>query len=229
MTQTATWQSHCLTLLAAMNAGSGNEWTAGHTQLYEIVLTAIGEGHARRAVQWAVLNEEWRPSPAKLRQIAARLAAPYPDAELCYAEIWTKAARIGLYGKQHPDRPNIRLAGPPDFTHPVIRQIIGCLGGWEAICTGEAQMQEGLKKQVRAAHASVSERWEREVSRQLTLPPAERDMRYFAPYEPYAVPDGWSDEPAEIPAPPDTSIRMIDAPAELREAAAILADKFTMP
>lgn len=211
-----TWQAQCMALLMGMN--SGQEWQPAHTQVYDLVLRAIGPEYGPQAVEWAVLNEQWRPSPARLRQIAARLASPYPDAESAYAEILHKAQTVGLYGQAVPGRPNIHLAGSPAFSHPVVARVIAFCGGWESVCTGEANMAEGLKKQVRGAHESIAGQWEQAVSQQLALPEDRRDRRYFPRWTPYLLPAEWHEESAlmALPEPEVDRDKRAPVPDELR-------------
>lgn len=177
--------SECLAILRAMPHGREQEWTDALRPLYIMAIKPMQDKEGKDACGWAALNEEWRPSPARLRQIASRLASPYPDSELAYSELIEKAQTIGLYGKPIPGRPNCFTEGPPDMSHPIVGEIVAYCGGWEMICSGEAQMQEGLKKQIRTAHEAAASRWERDVTAQLCLPTADRDLRFFPPYKEY--------------------------------------------
>ncbi len=167
-------------------------WTDGHRQLYAIVLRDWSVQLGRQVVEAATLSEEWRPSPARLRKIAARLASPYPDAEEVYAEILHKAQTIGVYGRpEHYGSASWMSPGTPAMSHPIVAQVVGLIGGWLTICHGEAQMQEGLKKQVRSAHESAAGRWEARVLEQLSLAPPHRDPLLFRAYRPYCLPEGY--------------------------------------
>lgn len=197
------WKGKCLGLLGAMNSQRPIE---EQIEIYSIVLDVIGEEYGLKTVQHAILHDEWRPSPARLRQIAARVAAPYPSAEDCYSEILDKAIRVGAYGVPHPQRENILLEGQPPMSHPIMDRIVAHLGGWRFICEGDAQMQEGLKKQVGSSHATVSGQWEEEVIRQFELPRNQRTQAYFRTYKPYrpalATSDGFY-LPLPQPTPKD--------------------------
>lgn len=210
--------SKCFTLLSVMNCGREQPWDEAHKDLYELLFERIGsDEEALSAVQWAALHEEWRPSPARLLAIASEQASPIPDAEQCYAEIIIQAQNVGIYGKPDPNNPNIRLAGPPPFSHPVVGQIAAYCGGWEFICSGEANMQEGLRKQVRGAHESVGRQWFEEVGRQLLLAPAARNRRYFPQRKMFAIPPDWTGSEGGLP--------MLLPPKEEREEHPVMPSK----
>lgn len=171
------WKARLMAILMSMQ--SGQEWQPAHAQMYDIIMDRIGEEWSKRAVQHAVLTEKWRPSPAELLRIAARIASPYPDVDEAYKEIMGKSESLGLYARQHPSRQNIYLEGPPEFSHPIVNQIVESIGGWRSLCMGESKYYEGLHKQIVSAHQRASEKWERAVSEQLSLPDDKRDMRYF--------------------------------------------------
>jgi hypothetical protein len=176
-----------LDMLAAMPAGAAQDakWPEV-SKLYSVVLIRLQDCEATAAVEWAVTHESWRPAPARLFEIAAELASPIPDCEQAYVEI-VSGAQQGVYCRPHPERPSIKLAGPPDFSHPIIAQIVKYCGGWEMICSGAANLSEGLKKQIRGAHESVSRQWMEEVKAQLVRPIEGRDRRYFPVYQPIAL------------------------------------------
>lgn len=197
--------AECYVLLSMMNAGREQKWDDGHKPLYELALKPLTDAEGVGAVKWAALNEEWRPSPARLIQIAAEQSSVIPDAEQSYAEIIGKAQSEGLFAMPHPERPSIKLEGPPPFSHPIVEKITHFCGGWRAICEGEANFSEGLKKQVRSAHESVSRQWREEVKQQLLLPPSQRNPRYFPAYVPPSLVEAteplWAIEPRHVETP----------------------------
>lgn len=200
------WEAECLTLLEAMYATK--PLTRGEELLYRRVLLQMGQQTAEQAVAWAI--DTWRekfpprPTPAHLRLIAARLLSPYPSADDAYAEMLTKVRTGGLHSTPHPERPRLFLSGPPLFSHPLVAQAVQHCGGWEMICTGEANYAEGLAKQFKAAYARNAEQFVNEVADALSLPPQQRPSRLFPYWTPFALPTGWREEPesAALPAPP---------------------------
>jgi hypothetical protein len=217
MAQQPDWQVGCMALLMGMH--SGQEWSPMQTHVYALVLSSIGEEYSRAAVTHAVLNLKWRPAPAELRQIAARLASPAPTADEAFAEIVDRANRDGFYAKPDPENPNVRLAGPPPFSHPLVAQMVPLCGGWEHICNGAAGMDMGLKKQVIGAYPAIVEKWEQEVAQQLSLAPAQRNPKYFKPRKPYVPFTPEIEGEARLALPPAPEKRQEIDP---KEAAAIL-------
>lgn len=198
-----------------MNCGKDQQWGDRHRPVYAIALRRLTDGEGKAAVRWAVLHEEWRPTPARLLEIAADVASPVPDSEMAYSEIITLAQSEGKYAMPHPDNPNIKIEGPPRFSHPLIAQVVSYCGGWDLICSGEANMQEGLKKQVRGAHESIADQWTEQVKVQLALPPGKRDQRYFPAWKPIALLP-----PAEVPfmiGPARRAPLLSEMPAEVRD------------
>lgn len=189
--------AECRTLLRLMP--STQPWEDGHRTLYDMVLRNMTDEEGRSAVEFAAEHESWRPAPARLREIAVNLASPLPDADACYDEIAHLAETVGLYGACLPERPSIRVPGPPTFSHPIVARIVNYCGGWAMICSGEANMAEGLRKQVRSSWESVARDWRERVGVALKLPPAQRDPTLFGPFQPYRLPVGWAPM-AELPA-----------------------------
>jgi len=180
------YRNEALALLQAMNAGSAQNWNA-QWMIYDLVISRWSESLTRRVVQHAALTCEWRPSPAKLREIAATLESPFPSADLALDEMLTLLRRFGSNAAPHPkfpNRPNILGPGAPTFTHPLIAAAIRRLGGWETICDGEAQYQEGgLQGAFRAVYDRAAEEWKGKVIECLdngTRPPS-----LFPDYRPF--------------------------------------------
>lgn len=198
----------CFTLLSTMNCGREQTWSDRLRPVYALVLRKLEDELGKAAVEYAVLHEEWRPAPARLLEIAAELASPIPDAEMCYSEVVHEAQEQGLFAMPLPENPNIKLEGPPPFSHPIIAQIVRYCGGWKYICAGDANMAEGLKKQVRGSHESISRQWKEEVKRQVILPPGKRNHGMFPVYV------------APTILPPVLVPLMLEAPKEYPQIAA---------
>lgn len=162
------WQKECLSLLAEMR--SDNTWTRGKAQIYAYILENLGEQASRRSVQWAIENTRWRPEPAELREIAANLYSPLPPPGELWRELWYKATTQGY------DRPR--------WSHPILEDLVDDLGGWKhlrSICWPDSDpgFQGALQRRFDQAYEAARQDWWRAVADQLSLPPAERDPRYF--------------------------------------------------
>lgn len=165
------WEKRCLAMLSKMMSGSG-VWDHGTMQMYQAVLQSLGEEASQCAVQWAVLNEEWRPAPAKLRKIAAKLYSPLPPVGQLWTEMWHKAVARGW---DHPR-----------WTHPVIGDIVKAIGGWRylrSVCWGDSdpRFKDNLQRRFEQAYADLSDSWWQTVADQVHLPPGERDPHFFPP------------------------------------------------
>lgn len=221
----------CFTLLSTMACGREQEWSDRLRPVYALALRNLDDDTGKRAVEYAVLHETWRPAPARLLEIAAEIASPIPDAEAVYGEIARKVQTEGVYARPHPDRPSIKLEGPPPFSHPIVERIVHYCGGWPMICNGESNFAEGLKKQVRGAHDSVSAEWREKVKRQLTLPAVQRDRRMFPQWKPFALPEDWTPE-YQLPAIEPPRFDIPDAselPPAIRSQIAAIAAKRMFP
>ena len=161
------WQSYCLALLSEMN--STQKWISATTQLYDVVLEALGEEWSVKAVKHAVLTEQWRPAPAQLRQIAAQLASPVPNEGDCFAEFWQA----------------VQYSQPrPEWSHAIIGEVVRRLGGWKyfrdlrphLIDRGDPRAQ-WFSRFMDAWKVCATE-WTEEVSQQLAISPEVRDPKY---------------------------------------------------
>lgn len=203
------WMDECLALLQFMN--SGQPWSIGVSNIYQMVLNSIGEEWSRKTVGHIAITEEWRPAPAAIRKIAARLASPFPSLDDAYAEMMRKAEREGLYGVQCSHDPNVYFEGVPEFSHPLIEKSVRACGGWRSICNGESQMQEGLSKQFRGVYQRYSEEWVGDVANVLSLPEEKRPQKLFPKYVPDEEPN-WlltlanpADAPKQITGSPEVT------------------------
>lgn len=173
------WECQCLTMLELMNSSIENTWSIPRAKLYRLVFRMIGSDASQAACLQAMLIEQWRPSPARLREIAAEIASPCPSADDAYAEMMEKAATLGIYGARHATRPSIMIEGEPSFSHALISKTVAQCGGWRMICSGEAQMSEGLSKQFKSAYRGNVERWVQDVAAALSLPAPQRPRHLF--------------------------------------------------
>lgn len=166
------WEKYCLATLSEMSTGAGNAWNRSKAQVYLLVLQSLGEEASRRAVQYAVMNLEWRPEPAKLRKIAANLYSPLPPVGQLWTEVWHKAIARGWDN--------------PRWTHPVLKDIVKAIGGWRylrSVCWGDSdpRFKDNLQRRFEQAYSDLSDSWWQTVADQVHLPAAERDPHYFPP------------------------------------------------
>ena len=229
----AEWVGQCVAILEGMPS---NQPMAAAMQIYAMAFDRMGEEYSIKAVQAASLDmgRTWRPSPGELIGIACDIASPLPSPDSCYEEIMDKASRLGVCAMDHPERPSIKLFGPPTFSHPIVSSIVSRCGGWQMICEGEANMQGGLRKQVEAAHGSLSKDWREQVAQQLNLPAEKREARLFGRYKPNEVITPAAAEPEFLGSAP--AVRQIERPkegvpmpAELRAMFKTLRQKVEMP
>jgi len=208
-------------MLSLLEAMKGDSWSDGQIQRYSIALMRIPPKIARLVVTEMCL-ETWRPSPMDILRAAAKKASPFPTADEAYAEMLHKAESVGMYGVPDPANQNCFLPGSPPFSHPLVAQAIAHCGGWRSICTGEAQMQEGLSKQFRGAYERAATKFLEQVIVALALPVKERSSVFFPQWTPYRLPVSWSPDnhslaitatPIETPAITELTRHM---PAEIR-------------
>lgn len=207
----------CLGIIEGMNAGSGQSFDA-LWDIYDALLTAWGDTLARRVCTHAALTCKWRPSPAELREIAARIESPTPNADAALTEVQTLIRRYGANAAPHPDNPNVRVMGEPPFSHPLVGAAVRRLGGWARICAGEAQYQEGGFD---GAFRAVYDRAEGDFREQVSaaLQQGVRPPGLFPPYVPFAAARVVQPLPAPVqtllaPAVPQ---RLTPMPANLRD------------
>lgn len=220
----------CLALLAPME---GNPWSEAQSQRYTLALDRMDEDLGRAAVS-ALCQGKWRSSPEEILQAAARRISPIPSADTAYLEMVWKAENVGLFGRTNPRRPTVFLEGPPPFSHPLVARAVQVCGGWRAICTGEAQFQEGLSKQFRGAYDRLSREWVQSVVNILHLPECERPAALLPRWKPFELPTGWQEpslHPA-LPPSPEEPLRLValeDLPASMRRQIFEIGRDFPAP
>lgn len=200
------WEKRCLASLSELATGAGNAWSHGKAQLYLAVLRNLGEEASKRATEYAILNCEWRPEPARLREIAANLYSPLPPVGACWREVWDKAITAGYTD--------------PRWTHPVIEDLVAAVGGWSHLrntCWPDTpdRTRDQMRYQFEQAYKDRAGTWWKAVADQLQFPPQERDPHLFPNARPY-VP--MKLEPADTGAP--KALPAGDAAARLRELGA---------
>lgn len=173
-----------LVLLEGMNAPASQNWETAW-QVYDYVLRRWPLDLAGRVVDRALMTCRWRPSVAELREIAAKLESPKPTVDEALDEVLTLITRFGAFGKRDPDNPHCYLAGPPEFSHPLVAAVVRRVGDWEAICAGDSQHQSGgLHGAFREAYGRSAQDWESQV--QACLDSGTRPVALFPVYKPFS-------------------------------------------
>lgn len=186
------WEENCLLLLSEMHSGNEQKWSKGKAQLYLLVLRSLGEQASRAAVERAVLTEEWRPSPAALRDIAANLASPLPTENVIWVELWHRMIHVAY--------------GPPPWSHPMLEDIAEGLGGFSFLYQNywpdtDAFRLEALQRRCQEVYRECAAKWRETVADQLGLPPVLREPRYFPQWQTFVAPKSLpytSEEPRPI-------------------------------
>lgn len=206
--------AYCLTVLEVMpsSADSTAKWDA-HRLLWARTLKQLGPSLSKRSVEFALDNLKWRPSFAELRMIAAKLESPIPDRDAAYAEVLHKIQQFGAYGapmKDFEDRfPDMRQLGTPPFSHALVAVAVQRCGGWQAICDGEAQYQEGgFSGHFKGNYDRAAETWYEKVI--AAIDQGERPAHLFPAFEPY--------EPASIERAAKRAVMPAQAPKRLEAA-----------
>lgn len=213
-----------LSLLQAMNAANNQNWDV-QWRIYHLLLFRWPDELGREVVTHAALNCKWRPSPAELREIAAKMESPVPAVDAAMEEVLTLMRRHGAYAAPHPDfpdRPGIRTLGEPPFSHPLIASAVRRLGGWVGLCEGDTQYQSGgLQGSFRDVYNRSSSEWHEKVME--CLDNGTRPAALFPPYTPFQVGDlenvsrelqGKKQPPNALPPRPAPLVPM---PADIRQ------------
>lgn len=82
----------------------------------------------------------WLPDPSDIVTIALKMTAEsgVTPSDLV-TEILHKIEAYGQYGQTDPNRPSVRLPGPPPLS-PNAAQVVAAMGGWMELCWMEAPM-----------------------------------------------------------------------------------------
>ena len=82
----------------------------------------------------------WLPDPSDIVRIARKMTAESGVTPSdVVSEILGKIEQFGMYGQPDPNRPSIRLPGPPALS-PLAKQVAAAMGGWMELCVMEAPM-----------------------------------------------------------------------------------------
>lgn len=213
--------AECLSLLEAMptSSESTTKWAA-QARVWTLVLQKMGGGTAKRAVEWSIFNCKWRPSFAELRQIAAKIESPLPDRDAAFAEVLYWIRKRGMNAKQDPQNPRIFYPGAPDFSHPLIAAAVKRCGGWEAICSGDAQMQEGgLSGHFKGNYDRAAVLWVEKVQESLESGKPRNSALFpaWTPFDAVSLEAEAKRAIAPKPAPAPLSGPLVLAPAHLRD------------
>lgn len=210
---TGEWQVYCLSLLEVMRSQNAQQWGPTMVRFYQIPLQLMGPVWSKAACEYAVQECPWRPQPADLLAMAAKMASPLPPV----GELWQEF-RHKLLHAEHKR---------PSWTHPVVADIAATLGGWSELYGAfwpdtHGKTWSDLERNFAASYEALSDEWRRAVVRQLRVPPSQRDPR-LAPliaespgvpavgYRPYRA-------PASLPAGEDAQQLRLMAPAQIVEA-----------
>jgi hypothetical protein len=94
----------------------------------------------------------WLPDPSDIVRIAKRLTADAQTTPSAIVqEITDNIRRYGIYGHQHPERPNVYLVGQPTLSH-LAQQVVDAMGGWVNLCQMESP--DGVTNGLLLKHAN---------------------------------------------------------------------------
>lgn len=206
----------CLAIIEGMNAGNAQSFDA-LWEIYDGLLTAWGEMLAKRVCTHAALTCKWRPSPAELREIAARLESPTPTADAALTEVQNLIRRFGANAMPHPENPRVLIMGEPPFSHPLVGAAVRRLGGWARICAGEAQYQEGgFDGAFRAVFDRAADDFREQVA--VALQTGIRPAELFPCYVPFAEARVTAPMVQNVPRlPPAPAKPLTPMPAHVRQ------------
>ena len=99
---------------------------------------------------------KFRPSRSEFRELAARATGSELDCDQVYAEI--HAAIQGYpFGVRDPKNPIVMLAGEPEWSSPVVAEVVRLLGGWAVV--GEWDAFRGpLRRALESCYESAQRR-----------------------------------------------------------------------
>ena len=117
-------QHTCLEILAGMLSPT-QVWTEPTGQLFAYVMQNWSDDIALDAVRHAATHEQFRPSPATLRQIAARLSAESASPLPSLSQVRSEVRRLIAY---HGER-----AGKAAHSHPIIAAVVEEFGDWYSL------------------------------------------------------------------------------------------------
>lgn len=102
-------------------------------------------------------GDDWRPTTAGLTRIAAQMLYTAPDEQAVLEEILFNASAFGTHAKPAPSGRG-RIPGDPDWTHPIVGDVVSRLGGWMAVCAWDERAGGVLARRVEEAYAKALER-----------------------------------------------------------------------
>ena len=142
-------------------------WTEADMRFYDIVIRELDDPTIFALITELAKNTlcrpdaQWRPDPTELLEMAAQLASPVPDENIVYNLICNTIA----FGTGYDDVPEIVL------------NTVQALGGWEELAYRTDL--NFLRAKVINAYKIEVIRWQKVVKEQLSLPAANRDVKYF--------------------------------------------------
>ena len=111
----------CLDLLAGILSPS-QLWTENVASIYTLRIADWADDIAVQAVKYAAMNEQWRPTPVRLREIAVTLQRPLPSSYDTRSEI--RSLLVAHGGSRAHLAPH---------SHPLIAIVADDMGGWRVL------------------------------------------------------------------------------------------------
>ena len=138
-----------------MPSTRGNEWREGSAELYSIILLKLGQRDAEAAIRWSVEHEHWRPSPARLSEIAATLRGDglQSDAEIT-AELLSAFRFYGKSGRYLEGSIAAYIDGEPPLSR-FSSEVVRMLGGWERLCVEDQAGHVPIEKRIAQSAESI--------------------------------------------------------------------------
>jgi len=166
-------------VLAGMNAKG--TWKVGVSDSpYRYVMRNWSDSLVEAVIALALIRFDWRPSPAALIELASEQEAALPNEDDGYREVAYLIEKYGLYAKKDNTIDGLYVIGEPSFSHPIIREAILDMGGWQAVCNEDIPSGV-LRKQFKDSFTSKLLLWKRKVSEFILN--GERPHIYFQPWK----------------------------------------------
>lgn len=205
---------HCCRRLRGMQDYEG--WSDLLRENHLLAWGKLDVRYVASAIKRAIKTLDRRPSPARVRRLAAEAAAGLPDEGALFGEFWHKAVCVGYEDAC--------------WTHPLLAGIAARLGGWRVVRAMHPHLdfegRERLRRRFMEALESLAEWWYDEVANELERPEEEWDALYrigmpAEPFQPQVqLPSEYQDSRA-LPGPREPlSLRIPDSVRQMIKSVA---------
>ena len=172
--------AECMTILCKVMP---NNYTQDTENMLAKLLLTWDDDLCKIVVTSILETKKYAPTYNEIVDMLKEMIVDLPNEENAYAEVIYFIDKVGVYGKKHDTIRGLKVPGCPEFSHPIIYNVVMEMGGWFNICS-DKMVSGTFKAQFRDAFKREMQEWRKKAAVYAALPASKRPEKWFPKYKP---------------------------------------------